>query len=76
MEKLIGKVIEVFIPNNDINSKYIGFKILIDGEIKQFILDINEENANILKDDNVVIIKQIIDNHNFIDIHKYEAEYE
>ena len=75
MEKLFGKVIEVFIPNNDMYSKYIGFKILINGEIQEFILDINEENANILKDDQVIIIKQKIDNHDFIDIYK-EDEYE
>ncbi len=74
MEKIYGKILEVFLPNNKMDS--IGFKILIDNEVKEFIFDINEETVNILKDDKVMIIKQIIDNKEFIDIFKYEAEDE
>ena len=76
MEKVIGKVIEVFIPTENgiesINSTKIGFKIKIDDKIVQIIQQQNEENSNILKNDIVVITKQIISEKEFIDIELFD----
>ena len=72
--KKIGKVVEVFIPNeNDIDimySKKIGFKVNINNEIIEIIKDINEKYANIYKDDFV----QIIEEDNNLDIELYEGD--
>ena len=72
--KKIGKVVEVFIPNeNDIDimySKKIGFKVNINNEIIEIIKDINEKYANIYKDDFV----QIIEENNNLDIELYEGD--
>lgn len=75
MDLLIGKVKEVFIPNDDIiNSDKIGFKILVDGELLTIIQQQNEVNCNILRDDLVIIRKQNISSKEFIDIELYEGE--
>ena len=84
MEKLIGRVVEVFIPkgfkNNmlidDMDSNKIGFKVDVDNEIIEIIQEQDENNANIYKDDMVLITKQNISGKDFIDIEKYEEEYE
>ena len=72
--KKIGKVVEVFIPNeNDIDimySKKIGFKVNINNEIIEIIKDINEKYASIYKDDFV----QIIEENNNLDIELYEGD--
>ena len=72
--KKIGKVIEVFIPNeNNIDimySKKIGFKINIDDKIIELIKDNNERYANIYKDD----IVEIIEENNNLDIRLYEGD--
>ena len=72
--KKIGKVVEVFIPNeNDIDimySKKIGFKVNINNEIIEIIKDINEKYANIYKDDFV----QLIEEDNNLDIELYEGD--
>ena len=83
MEKLIGKVIEVFIPeeykNNilidEMNSNKIGFKVEIDENIIEIIEEQDALNTNIYKDDLVVITKQKINDIEFIDIEKY-GEYD
>ena len=72
--KRIGKVVEVFIPNeNDIDimySKKIGFKVNINNEIIEIIKNINEKYANIYKDDFV----QLIEEDNNLDIELYEGD--
>ena len=72
--KKIGKVVEVFIPNeNDIDimySKKIGFKVNINNEIIEIIKNINEKYANIYKDDFV----QIIEEDNNLDVELYEGD--
>ena len=72
--KKIGKVVEVFIPNeNDIDimySKKIGFKVNINNEIIEIIKDINEKYANIYKDDFV----QLIEEDNNLDIELYGGD--
>lgn len=65
MNNQVGKVIEVFIPNNNINSFDIGFKILFNNEIIEIIEEQDEYNSHIYKDDIVLI-------NNFED--KYEIE--
>ena len=72
MEKQIGKVIEVFIPREYKNgrlidimeSKKIGFKILIDDEVLELVEEQDEFNCNINIDvncnrDNADICKRI-----------------
>lgn len=77
MSKKLGKVIEVFIPNEKIDSNKIGFKVMLDTKIIEIMQDQNEENTNIYRDDLVVITKQIISNKEFIDIDKcYGKAYE
>ena len=72
--KKIGKVVEIFIPNeNDIDimySKKIGFKVNINNEIIEIIKNINEKYANIYKDDFV----QIIEEDNNLDVELYEGD--
>ena len=72
--KKIGKVVEVFIPNENgidiMYSKKIGFKVNIDNEIIEIIKDINEKYANIYKDDFV----QIIEEDNNLDLELYEGD--
>ena len=84
MEKLIGRVVEVFIlkefKNNmlidEMDSNKIGFKVDVDNEIIEIIQEQDDNNANIYKDDMVLITKQNISGKYFIDIEKYEEEYE
>ena len=84
MEKLIGKVIEVFIPkeykNNilidEMDSNKIGFKVEIDENIIEIIEEQDYNNSSIYKDDLVVITKQTINDIDFIDIETYGEWYE
>lgn len=67
MNKLLGKVIEVYIPeeykNNEVidvmSSSKIGFKIILDetNEIVDLVLEQDEDIADIFRDDKVVLIK-------------------
>ena len=72
--KKIGKVVEVFIPNENgidiMYSKKIGFKVNINNEIIEIIKNINEKYANIYKDDFV----QIIEEDNNLDVELYEGD--
>lgn len=77
MEKFIGKVIEVYIPKDKfdiMNSKNIGFKILINNEIIEIIQEQDINNSHIYKNDLVIIIKQVISNKVFYDIEMYDGE--
>lgn len=67
----VGKIIEVFIPLNDIYSDKIGFKILINNKVIEVIQEQDEFNANIFKDDLVMIN---IDDKNNITIEKYYGD--
>lgn len=70
---MIGRIKEVFIPKslNDINSNKIGFKIIIHNEIIEVIEEQDEYNANIFKDDLVIINRN--DKKNII-IEKYDGD--
>ena len=78
MQKFYGKIEKVYIPtenNQDVMfSNKIGFIMKIDDKLYRFETEQNEENSQILRDDEVVIIIQTIDNHDFFDIRKLEDE--
>lgn len=82
MNKIIGKVVEVFIPEQYKNNSLldvmdrtnITFKIMTDNGLKEVTVDQNEENANIMKNDLVEIIEQTISGKNFVDIRLYGGE--
>ena len=50
---MIGKVIEVFMPDNDFNL--VGFKVLIDDEILSLVMEQDGSNSSIYKDDIVKV---------------------
>lgn len=73
MKKLSGRVVEVFIPDN--MNQEVGFRVETNEEIKEIIEEQDEYNAKILREDNVIVTEQIIDEKYFIDIElgeKYE----
>ncbi len=75
MERKVGRVIEVFIPEEDsLDDMNIGFKVLVDDGVIEIIEEQNESNINILKDDLVLITKQVISNKEFIDIELYDGD--
>ena len=82
MEKFYGIVKEVYIPDEYKNGNLldvmdrnvIGFKVLIDDEVQDFQFEQNEFNVNIMKNDEVLIIKQVIDGKEFVDIEVVDYE--
>ncbi|MBQ7141018.1 MAG: hypothetical protein IJO32_05895 [Bacilli bacterium] len=85
MEKLIGKVTNVFIPNeyknNELidvmNSNKIGFIVVTENGVIEIIQEQDEFNSKILRDDLVIITKQNISEKEFTDIELYDGdEYE
>jgi hypothetical protein len=82
MKKTIGKVIEVYIPeqykNNNLldvmDRNLIGFKVMTEEGLKVVETEQNEENATIIKKDIVEIIEQTISNVDFIDIRPYGGD--
>lgn len=82
MNKTIGKVIDIYIPeqykNNNLldvmDRTNITFKIMTDEGLKEISVEQNEENASIMKNDLVEIIEQTIYGENFVDIRLYGGE--
>jgi len=82
MEKLYGIVKEVYIPEEYKNGNLldvmdrnvIGFKVLIDDEIQDFQFEQDEFNVQIMKNDEVLIIKQVIEGKEYIDIEGVDYE--
>ena len=82
MTKTIGKVIEIYIPEQYKNDELldvmdrsnIGFKIKNKDDIKNIVLEANDLNSKIMKNDLVLIIEQDISNKHFIDIEIYEGD--
>ena len=72
MKRLIGRVVEVFIPDN--MNQEVGFRVETNEGIKEIIEEQNEYNAKILREDNVVVTEQVIDGKYFIDIELGEEE--
>ena len=50
------------------------FKILTDKGLKDFVLEANEVNAKIMKNDMVLITEQDISGKHFVDIEIYEGD--
>ena len=81
MIKTIGRVIEVFIPEQYKNGNLldvmdrpnIGFKVATNNSMRDIIVEQNELNAKIMKNDLVTIIEQTISGKDFIDIELYEG---
>ncbi|MBQ3474694.1 MAG: hypothetical protein IJH20_00770 [Bacilli bacterium] len=82
MNKAIGKVIDIYIPeqyNNNalldvMDRTNITFKIMTNKGLKEITTEQNEENAMIMKNDLVEIIEQTISGQNFVDIRLYGGE--
>ena len=82
MIKTIGRVIEVFIPEQYKNGNLldvmdrtnIGFKVVTNNIMRDIIVEQNELNAKIMKNDLVTIIEQTISGKDFIDIELYEGD--
>ena len=80
--KTVGKVIEVFMPEQYKDGKLldvmdrtnIGFKVMTDNGIREFIVEDNEFNARIMKNNLVTIIEQTISGKNFVDVELYEGD--
>lgn len=78
----VGKVIEVFIPKEYKNGQLldvmdrtqIGFKVKTNSQTYEIVQKQNEINANIMKNDLVIITKQTISNKDFIEIDLYEGD--
>lgn len=82
MNRITGKVIKVFIPNEYKNGNLldvmdrtnIGFKVETSEGIKEIITEQNELNVIIMKNDLVTIIEQTISGKDFVDIELYEGD--
>ena len=82
MTKEIGRVIEVFVPKQYKNDNLldvmdrtnIGFKVMTNNGIKEVVVENNEFNAEIMKNDLVIITEQIVSDKYFIDIELYNGD--
>lgn len=82
MKKIIGKVIEVFIPKqyknglllDEMDRTNLGFKVMCEEGLKEIIVEANDINSEIRKDDMVLIIEQDISKKHFVDIMLYEGD--
>lgn len=76
MTKTAGKIIEVYLPDAYQNGSLldvmdrtnVGFKIMTKEGLKDIVLEVNETNAQIMKNDNVVIIEKDMCGSHFVDI--------
>ena len=82
MKKIIGRVIEVFIPEqyknglllDEMDRTNLGFKVMCEEGLKEIIVEANDINSEIRKDDMVLIIEQDISKKHFVDIMLYEGD--
>ena len=82
MNKYIGRVVEVYIPDQYINGNLldvmdrtnIGFKVMTDKGLKDIVVEADEDSARIMKKDLVEIIEQTISGKEFVDINLYEGD--
>ena len=82
MTKKRGKVMEVYIPEQFKNGELldvmdrinIGFRVKTPDGLKDVILEANADNAQIMKNDEVLIIEQDISGKHFVDIEIYDGE--
>ncbi len=71
MKQLIGKVVRVFIPGEDVDRK-VAFQVETAEGIYEIKEEQTEENAKIYKDDTVLLTFQNISGKEFMDISLYE----
>ena len=84
MKKTIGKVVEVWIPEQYQDGKLldvmdrnqIAFRVITDQGEKEIVTDQNEWTSNIMKEDTVMITEQVISCQYYIDIELYEDDYD
>lgn len=82
MIKTIGRVIEVFVPEQYKNGNLldimdrtnIGFKVMTDNGIREFTVKGNEFNAKIMKNNLVTTIEQTISGKNFVDVELFRGD--
>lgn len=78
MDKAIGKVLEVFIPEEYVNnqkidvmdSSKIGFRILLHDREIRVVCDMDEDTGSILKNDQVMVTYQVVDNLEFVSVER------
>ena len=81
---MIGKIIEVYIPEQYKNGNLldvmdrtnIGFKVKVDDEIFVIEEEQDEINCRLLKNDIVLLRKQVISGKEFIDMEYLGEDYE
>lgn len=71
MKQLIGKVVRVFIPGENVDRK-VTFQVETAEGIYEIKEEQTEENAKIYKDDTVLLTFQNISGKEFMDISLYE----
>ena len=71
MKTLVGKVIKVFIPNDDVEQK-ISFQVSTEEGVYEIKSEQTEDNANIYKDDIVMLTFRNISGKEFIDIELFK----
>ena len=84
MKRMVGKIIEVYIPEQYRNGNLldvmdrtnIGFKVKADDEILVIEEEQDDINCSLLKGDTVLITKQVISGKEFIDIEYLGEDYE
>ena len=79
MEQLIGKIIEVYIPEDKnisdiMYNKRIGFKVQTAEGLKIIELEQDNDNVKLYKEDTILITEQEISGKSFIDIERLEDE--
>jgi len=75
-------VIEVFIPKeykagtlvDPMDSRKIGFKVMLEDEIIELVEEQDEFNSEIMKNDIVIITMQNISGRDFTDIELYDGD--
>ena len=82
MKKTVGKVFDVYIPEQFNNGNLldvmdrtnIAFKVMTENGEREIITEINDETGKIMKNDLVEIIEQNISGKEFVDIRLFEGE--
>ena len=82
MNTYIGRVVEVYLPKQYKNGNLldvmdrtnIGFKVMTENGLKDIVVEVDEDNAKIMKKDLVEITEQTISGKEFIDINLYEGD--
>lgn len=79
MEQLIGKIIEVYIPEDEnisdiMYNTRIGFKIQTAEGLKIIEMEQDKDNVKLYKEDTILITEQEISGKHFVDIERLEDE--